>query len=61
MRERTVAARLDAGKPPSGEAVMSASDGILELSPPDVHPDGTDLRCYKRLAAAVIRQALLDM
>lgn len=40
---------------------MPASDETLELNPPDVHPDGTDLRPYKRLAAAVIRQALLDV
>lgn len=35
-------------------------DGTVGVCPPDVHPDGTDLRPYKRLAAAVIHQALLD-
>ncbi len=39
---------------------MSGIEGIVEGHPPDVHPDGTDLRPYKRLATAVIRQALLD-
>lgn len=47
-------------RPPSGETLILDGDGILELHPPDVHPDGTDLRPYKRLAAAVIQQALLD-
>ena len=47
-------------RPWPGKAVMPQKDGVAEIRPPDVHPDGTDLRPYKRLAAAVIRQALLD-
>jgi hypothetical protein len=48
---------------PLGKVVGTAvaeDDGIVGVWPPDVHPNGTDLRPYKRLAAAVIGQALLD-
>lgn len=39
---------------------MAENVSIIAGCPPDVLPDGTDLRPYKRLAAAVIEQALLD-
>lgn len=39
---------------------MIENEWIRGESPPDVLPDGTDLRPYKRLAAAVIEQAVLD-
>jgi hypothetical protein len=50
-------------RPPSGGDVgtaMAENDGIVGVWPPDIHPNGTDLRPYKRLAAAVIGQALRD-
>ena len=39
---------------------MNENDWIRGDRLPDVLPDGTDLRPYKRLAAAVIEQAVLD-
>lgn len=39
---------------------MDDTNWIKGGSPPDVLPDGTDLRPYKRLAAAVIEQAVVD-
>lgn len=47
-------------RPWPGKTVTPEKDGVAEIRPPDVHPDGTDLRPYKRLAAAVIQQAFLD-